>query len=243
MLNKKIMSLALAALTTASLAIPALAEDNTTNTTTVTGAYEEIAIAVTVPTTGTVSINPYGLPVELKKSESSTKTAKVTGQQIVTQPMYISNEGDVALTVGATVTTTAKNFDLVDAKPADTVTDKQAYINLEMVQSANKSLSDDTAKDKIIDEYATDSTWTSATQLTLSSDDVTKEDMATLAASKVSGSGSDKTVTYNVGSIVLFRLAGNVVTKPDTAWTTSDSLTAKIAFTFTPATTTATAEA
>jgi hypothetical protein len=245
---KKIGSVALAGVMAASLSIPAFAATETTadpNTTVVSGAYKDVAIAVTVPTTGTAQINPYGLPVEFTKSESSTKAAKVSGEQIVTQPLYISNEGDVALDINATVTTTAKGVELVtDKSTLAKSTDKQAYVELQMVQSANKSLADDTAKDKVIDECAAAATWTADTVGKLvidpESDDNTSDTaLATLAASKVTGSGSDAVVTYNAGSIVLFRLAGEVVTKPDTAWATTDTFTSTIAFTFTPATTTA----
>jgi hypothetical protein len=237
------MSLSLAALTAASMAIPAFADDEpqtTTpaNTTVVTAAYEEVSIAVTVPTTGTAQINPYGLPVEFKKSASSTKAAKVTGQQIVTQPLYITNEGDVALDIAASVTTEAKGDASISGKAlTGKETTKSVYAYLQMVQSANKTL-DDTGKDKIIDECASDSTWTAegVTKLDLDgSKAASKEKMATLAASKVTTTDGKSTVTYNAGSIVLYRLAGDVVTKPSDDWATTDGFTATIAFTFTPA--------
>jgi hypothetical protein len=243
---KKIGSVALAGVMAASLSIPAFAAaDTKTNTETkVTGAYQEIAIAVTVPATGTAQINPYGLPVEFTKSESSTKTTKVSGQQIVTQPLYISNEGDVALDISASVTTgVTGDATIATAALEGTETTKSIYAYLQMVPSANKTL-DDTGKDKIIEEFAADATWTTdkVGKLVLPKEDtdaVTADKLATLAASKVTGTGSDATVTYNVGSIVLFRVAGNVVTKPEDDWTAKDGFTATIAYTFTPATTTA----
>jgi hypothetical protein len=202
---------------------------------------------VTVPETGTAQINPYGLPVEYKNLSSSTsKTAKVSGQQIVTQPLYISNDGDVALSVGATVTTTAKGVEIITKK--DDIaksTEKQAYVELQMAKSALKSLADDAAKDKITAEYATDATWSSASKLTLSTDDAVSNPsdtpLATLVASKVTTTTNDDnttttTVTYSEGSIWLFRLSGSVVTAPETAWSTNDNFTATIAFTFTPTT-------
>jgi hypothetical protein len=232
--GKKALSLAMASAMVASMAIPAFA-DSTNTSTTVSGAYQEVPISVTVPQTGTVQINPYGLPVEYTKSANSTKAAKVSGQQIVTQPLYISNEGDVALDISVSVTTTVTGPTLVTSKPADNETDKKVYLNLEMKQSANKSL-DETGKDKIIDEFAADATWTDAASLNLvaGATPAAKDNMATLAAAKVTGTGSDKVVTYNAGSIVLFRLAGNVTTKPTTAWATTDTISSVIAFTFTP---------
>jgi hypothetical protein len=245
MFNKKLVSMVLAGAMVASLSVPAFAEETKTNTETkVTGTYSEIAISVTVPTTGTAQINPYGLPVEFKKSESSTKTTKASGQQIVTQPLYISNEGDVALDIAASVTTgVTGDATISTTELTGKETTKSIYAYLQMVQSANKTL-DDTGKDKIIEEFAADATWTTdkVGKLVLPKEDTdaaTAEKLATLAASKVTGSGSEATVTYNVGSIVLFRVAGNVVTKPEDDWTTKDGFTATIAFTFTPSATVA----
>jgi hypothetical protein len=239
---KKIGSVALAGAMAASLSIPALADTQPANSTVVTGAYQDIAIAVTVPESGTAQINPYGLPVKFTKSASSTKAAQVTGEQIVTQPLAIYNEGDVALDVAASVTTTATN-DVTISKTAITekTTGKAIYAYLQMVQSANKTL-DEAGKDKIIDEYATSDTWAAdgVSKLVLdSAKEASQEKMVTLAASKVTtttdAQGKEtSTVTYNAGSIALYRLAGEVVTKPSDAWTTSDGFTATVAFTFTP---------
>jgi hypothetical protein len=194
-----------------------------------------------VPETGTAQINPYGLPVELTKSASSTKTAKVTGQQIVTQPLYISNDGDVALDVSASVTTTATGVGITTDKIEDTEDEKKVNVSLQMVLSANKSLADDTAKDKIIDECAADATWTASgvksLQLPVEKEDAVTGKLVTLAASKV---GTDGTVSYNVGSIALYRLSGTVTTAPEKDWADTDKFTATIAFTFTPAATTTT---
>jgi hypothetical protein len=244
---KKIGSVALAGVMAASLSIPAFAAADTTNTTTkIDGKYEEIPIAVTVPKTGTAQINPYGLPVEFKNlSADTTKVAKVSGQQIVTQPLYISNDGDVALSVGATVTTTAKGLEIVSSK--DTIaksTEKQAYVELQLAPSAQTTLDTDAAKDKVTAEYATDTIWANASALALSTDDaVSKKGLATLAASKVTTTQDDEgkdvtTIKYAAGGICLIRLAGEVVTEPETAWSTNDSFSSTIAFTFTPTTTT-----
>jgi hypothetical protein len=236
-----------------SLAIPAFAGDDDedtqatqpANSTVVTGAYQDIAIAVTVPESGTAQINPYGLPVKFTKSASSTKAAQVTGEQIVTQPLAIYNEGDVALDVAASVTTTATDNVTITAKAlTGKETDKTVYAYLQMVPSSAKT-KDDTGKDKIADECASSDTWAAegVTQLVLKAPDdgaATQEKMATLAASKVTTTTDETTkketttVTYSAGSIVLYRLAGNVTQKPDTAWTTDDGFTATIAFTFTP---------
>jgi hypothetical protein len=252
MLNKRITSLALAALTTAALAAPAFAANQTVVTTT----YAEIPISVTVPTTGTAQINPYGLPVEVKKTTSGATAAKISGHQITTQPLYITNNGDTDLSIGATVTTAVKSgstMEIVATAPGSTETSKQAQVYLEVMASKQTSAAatlTSEEKDKLIDEaaawkevaYSKDSP--AATQLLLSTDDaVTKSGMVTIKGMKetstTEGSGDTaKTVTvrtYQEGSIVQFRLDGKVTESPDEAWTTKDGFTATIAFTFKPA--------
>jgi hypothetical protein len=243
MLNKRIMSLSLAALTTAALAAPAFAA----NETKVTTVYKDITISVTVPGTGDAQINPYGLPVEATKNKSGADPAKISGHQITTQPLYITNDGDIDLSIGATVTTTittGSNMEIVATAPTSKTTDKQAFVYLELTPStktgATTTLTDD-EKDALIDEAAEwkKSTYssTSKTQLLLSTDDpVSKSGMATIKA--VTVDSSTKAKSYGAGSIVQFRLDGTVTEEPEEAWSTKDGFTANIAFTFKPASST-----
>jgi hypothetical protein len=266
MLNKRIMSLTLAALTTAAMAAPAFAAS--ANSTVITGTYADVPIAVTVPATGTVTINPYKLPIDVTKSDGTTK-AQISGEQITTVPLAIKNDGTVALDVGATVTTTngkssgitLTNKSTVPASGETASTDKNAFVYLEVVSITADS--NDTAKavvtdesvtdatqqanklsDAIIDACADDETWGEYkasksgaypdNMLVLSTDDpVSASNLGTLAAAKTAKTENAAAV-YDVGSIALFRLAGDCITAPDEAWSTKDTFTATIAFTFTP---------
>jgi hypothetical protein len=245
-LTKRITSLALAGALAASLAVPAFAASNTTN---VNGSYKEITIAVTVPSTGTVYINPYGLPISVEQSDNST--VKIEGQQIASLPMYISNDGDTKLTVGATVSAklgTKAAFELLSAAPKDTSKSKQAFVWFEMKAASNTALGDsitpvdgkltlkDSMKDAINKECADWSkatvSYSSGSAVVVTTDSKSGKNLATLEAADVDATTGK--VTYKPGSFALFRLAGQVVQEPDTAWSTSDSFTTTIAFTFTP---------
>jgi hypothetical protein len=247
--GKKIMSLAMASAMIASMAVPAFAEDKTE----VTVTYKDVPIAVTVPSDTTSAwINPYGLPMSVTTTGSKTES-KITGQQIVTTPMAITNDGDVALSVGAKVVTTPTGLTIVSKAPTAKTTDKQAFVQLQMVASTatgDKTNKANAIEDTIFSESATASTWANATSLTLVAKTTenpdaaaTADNMATLAASKVTKGtgGTADTIEYQAGSVVLVRLTGTVTQDPTTAWTTSDTFTSVITYTFKPASTNATA--
>jgi hypothetical protein len=233
--GKKVLSLAMATAMAATMAAPAFAD------TVITATYEDIDIAVDVPDTGTVTINPYGMPVYFDKSDKTQ--AKVVGQQIVTAPMALKNQGDVKLKVSAKVTTTnGKNSAIVfsSSDPVEaTDTTKKAHVVLQIASIATAiGTEGNSLNDLIITGYTTDSTWSSATakQVTLdTAAAASSSDMVTLAASTV---GTDGTVTYTANSIAGVRLTGKVLTSPTEAWTTKDSFTATVAYTFVPDTTT-----
>jgi hypothetical protein len=197
---KKIGSLALAGVMAFSLAIPAFASDDsgekkedessssTTETTETTGTnttteiettYQEIPIAVTVPTTGAAQINPYGLPVEVKDGDDVI--AEITGQQITTAPLYITNNGNIALSVGATVTAETKgSVNLVTSaivtsgKSANTGKDIYAYLQMAKVADVKDVVVTDAATDLTtpVATVCADSTaWSSTNNLVLNPDE------------------------------------------------------------------------
>jgi hypothetical protein len=263
---KKIGSLALAGVMAFSLAIPAFASDDsgekkedessssTTETTETTGTnttteiettYQEIPIAVTVPTTGAAQINPYGLPVEVKDGDDVI--AEITGQQITTAPLYITNNGNIALSVGATVTAETKgSVNLVTSaivtsgKSANTGKDIYAYLQMAKVADVKDVVVTDAATDLTtpVATVCADSTaWSSTNNLVLNPDEeVSKSGIITLGV-QGEKTNDDKTISSTYGeSVVAFRLAGSCVTAPaDDEWNEEDGFTATIAFTFTPA--------
>jgi hypothetical protein len=278
--HKKLLSLVMAGAMATTLMVPAFASTANTadstassglsaaattsgNTSTdVTGNYVAIPINVSVPSSAKAQINPYGLPVTIDAVATGGSDSTISGWQIVSQPMYITNEGTVALKVSASVTAKVTGSktgtaEMVATAPTDKTTDKQIYAQLQMVANSaaltgytGTSTSDwktaltDADKDLLNAAFATDSTWNSASSLTLSTDEAqSKADMVTLAKVKDPTYETDGTTVktpaaYDKGSVALFRIAGNVTEDPEVAWTTADGFTATIAFTFKPSTTT-----
>jgi hypothetical protein len=256
--GKKVLSLALASAMSASLMAPAFAADG--NTTEVSATYQDVKIAVTVPSTGEVYINPYGLPVEIGTG-SNGAVKSTAGDQIVTKPLYIANDGaDTDLEVGVSVTTTLGKgtMSLATAAIADkaTETKKTAFVYFEIAKDTTLSGEKGTAVTdaKIVDAYKA-VTWqqaygdTNKTQLLLKagatqtqSDTSIALTKATAAATEAKGNVGDNDyqaatpVKYAAGSIAFFRLAGTVAQAPKDAWTEKDTFTTTIAFTFVPKT-------
>jgi hypothetical protein len=247
MLNKKIMSAAMATLMAASAIAPAFAaegesgESTTNRSLKVEGTYQAVDIAVVVPATGTVIINPYALPVEIGK-DADDNPLKVSGQ-IVTKPMAIKNQSEVALDINVSTTATVKgNLTLATAAVTPATETKNSafvYLAIEPTTLAGEKDADAVGDGAIAAAYK-DQTWTeygadtaNVLALKASTTAVTKSGMGTLTAAKMDE--SDGTFSaYDEGSIAFVGLTGNCAQSPKTAWTTKDGLTANIAFTFTP---------
>lgn len=253
---KKLAALGLSAALSLSLASPAFAASNTT--TKITGTYQEIPIAVTVPTTGTATINPYGLPVKVQSTNTTgdkKDLLSINGQKITTMPMAIYSKTEVGLLVSATVTGEIKgeNLKLATAAIPDGTTTNTALIYLETKASklleANLAVADSTTKvgpfegwNTTSDAAVTDvteeiTTWGASTY---SADARNQIIVSTSAKSKsgigyLTGTGTDDD-DLKAGGAMWFRLAGDVVSAPKTAWTKSDGVSVTVAFTFAPAT-------
>lgn len=243
---KRFASVAMAGAMALSLMAPAFATDPPANTTVVSGTYEEIPISVAVPTTGTASINPYGLPVTITKPDE--KTVDLVGQKITTQPLSIRNQGTTALNVGATLAVLPKG-EVSIAAAADT--DKAIKVDLEVVglNEAALAVASDNAKleSAIIDRFANKDTWNDAATLAApvaaaNATSVTPAEsdpdapLARLGEAVVKGD----VITYNADSIALFRLNGDCAQSPKTSgtanpWEAADGFEATIVFKFTPA--------
>ena len=234
--KNRVLSGALAGALAVTMAVPAFA-----TSTVIEGTYEEPTIAVTLPDTGEALINPYGMPVEL--NPSATTPSSIVGAQIVTKPLAIVNNSAVDLKVSATVTATAKgDLRLATSKPSSSDTTKSAYVYLQMTNSTLDANNASTGADAIagmgLDDVAAavaaweQKAYTSATDLLLSGTAAaTKNDMLVLKASDTT---TGSTPAAEVGSVGLFRLAGQVVASPRDAWAEADGFTATVAFSFRP---------
>lgn len=247
---KKFVALVLAGVMSLSLTVTAFAaegeeESGPKNTVVISGSYAESDIAVVVPTTGRVVINPYGLGVSVK--DSSDKEYNLTGQ-VMTEPMAIKNQSALTLDVGATVVatlptetgamklqaTSTKGTPDKDENAEDYVapaTAKVAFVQLE-VATTNLSGADGDVADKIIEAYSKSTTWASAGRLTVGIKPATSEEkLVTLTGATVSDGEFN---SYKSGSIAVFRLSGDCVTTPRTPWTEADTFEVTVVFSFTP---------
>lgn len=247
-----------------SMAVPAFAADNTpAGQVTITGSYEDIPISVSVPTTGTAQINPYGLPVDFTLSDTITKLS-ISGEQITTAPLSIRNQGATKLSVNATLAVDTSGTDNgVSVKKAALVagTDKGKAINLALqvaglndTKYAVSSL-DTTLEDNIIKAFADSATWTNAKSLdaentaagTALADAAVAKSASALAVLGAATEGAGGLVTYGKDSIAVFRLTGKLNESPtkaatapatgdvDDPWVAADKFSATVVFKFKPA--------
>lgn len=240
-MKSRILSGIMAGVLAVSMAVPAFATSTTpVNTSTnITGSYEEIPIEVTVPQTGTAQINPYGLPIELASGD------KIVGEQIVTHPLYVVNDGEVALAVTASVTGTAKgDLKFVASAPTDSDIYKSAFVYLQMKSSAldnsNRASNSADPADVISGYDAADASaeyaawkqdYNADKDLVLVNEKAVEKANMVILDGKQEVSGN---MEYVAGSAAMVRLAGKVTESPRDAWSDRDGFTAAVAFTFKP---------
>lgn len=201
MKKNKLFTLVLAGVMALSMAVPAFAEEVN-----ITGSTQAPTISITVPTEGTVVINPYRMTVEVEEEEVTDK--------IISAVQYIVNESDVAVSVSATVTgTVAGEAVLATAALKGTETTKSVFMYLEVAEAT----ADDGTGDP---EWAT--AYDKATHVIVNAKGTTLSNILTLDA-------GDEDPTY-----AAFHLAGDVASAPATAWTDADTVSVKIVFTFNP---------
>lgn len=226
-------------------AIPALAVGRST---TITGEYEDVEIAVSVPSTISATLNPYGLPVKVFADDTTTEIATLkTPGQVATQPIVGANLSDIKLSVGASVTATPSGGFSFAQKKED-VKNKAGMVWLQM-QQVKKDLAYQTTPDtetavcgftgtnvvtqmnswKLPTKYsATDK---ASLLITSAATGSSKEAMCTLLPIK-NGAPDPK------GGCFMARLVGDIVKKqsdPDNDWDVQDGFTLTITWTFEPA--------
>lgn len=171
-------------------------------------------IRVSIPTSGSVYLNPFELPVSIDgRSEE---------RQIVSSLGQIANESDVALDVDVTVTgavTSGSTMSLADSPTGGVGSIKSAFVYFEIHQTdgLDYDLVDwDAEFDAVKHIVVTDGVPT------------TKRGIMTLPAMTKDGEVAP-------GGYALFRLSGDAVKYPeDDAWTSADGIVVTVAFTFTP---------
>ena len=256
---KRFGSIVMAGALALSLTAPAFADDAPAGQVVISGTYQDIPISVSVPSTGTAQINPYGLPVNFALSDTITNVS-VSGQQITSVPLSIRNEGTSKLSVNATLAVDTSGTDNgVSVKKADlTTSEKGKEINLALQVAGlndNKyavSSLDTDLDDNIIKAFADDATWANAKSLkaedtaagTALADATVAKSASALA---VLGAATEETgglITYGKDSIAVFRLTGKLNESPvktvsgsdvDDPWVATDKFSATVVFKFKPA--------
>lgn len=225
---KRFASTVLAGTMALSLAVPAMAEDQTT---VITATYADTDLEVTVPATAAATINPYGLPVTLEDA-----TTVLSGQPItIATPLMIENQSSVALKVGANVKAEVTTGMTLEAAATGVAGDpaKKLHVNFQAFETSIGGA--DTQ-----DPTKTNPAWAALKD----ADAVLTATLAdsTTAANGVDAGGSKDLVLREgkdglsqAGGVAFVRLSGVVAKKPTTAWATTDKLTTTITYSFEPA--------
>lgn len=217
----KLKNLACAALAGAlalSLSAPAFASEELTQGTEFEGTMNVPTISITVPESGSVVLNPYKLSYTPAGGTAST-------DQIISATNHIKNESNVALNVSATVTgklptgkkdvTFATSTTQNASKP---LTTNSIFMYFEIGPSTDGS-SDASWPEGYVAKPTADQ---EVKQILVKNGATTVNNMLTMEA-------GDAAATY-----AAYRLTGDVVGAPTRAWADDDSVSATVAFTFTP---------
>lgn len=205
--------LALAMLFSAQPATAA-AETGNIRSTTITANCKVPSISVTVPTSGTVYLNPLKLKVNVDGEDRY--------EQVLSKTCFIANKGEIPLQVDVSVTgTLSEGSDMTLASSStkgSASKSKLAFIYFEM-QLADEYDSDLVQWDEAYDE---------SKHIVVSDGETkTKKNVLTLGAKPING-------TEVKGGYGAFRLTGDAIVAPESEWRSIDGLMVEVAFTFTP---------
>lgn len=226
---KRFASTTMAGVMALSLAVPAMAVDQST---VITATYAETTLDVTVPANTNATINPYGLPVTMEDAKTVLSGQPIT----IPTPLMIENKSAVALKVGASVKTEATTGMTLEtaATGVDAKTTKSLYVEFQAFEAAG-----------IDGTTAADITKTNPAWAALKDEKAVLKAVLATGASAVNATpvvtGTDlvlregKDGLAQAGGVAYVRLSGVVAKKPATAWATTDKLTATITYSFEPA--------
>ena len=225
---KRFASTTMAGVMALSLAVPAMAVDQST---VITATYAETTLDVTVPANTNATINPYGLPVTMEDAKTVLSGQPIT----IPTPLMIENKSAVALKVGASVKTeVTAGITVEDASGKAGVaggTAKAIYAEFQAFEAAG-----------INGTTVEDITKTNPAWAALKDDEAVLTAVLDSAATVNAAAAGDDLVLREgkdglaqAGGVAFVRLSGVVAKKPTTAWATTDKLTATITYSFEPA--------
>ena len=244
---RKLASICLAAVMALSLAVPAFAAayaDDKGGDVTVTGTTKTPAIKVTVPTSAAVTVNPYGMTVNMATTVAGDNNSALTEKetaQIISPTYYALNYTDAnvkvkisALGVLPTPSSTSNgetNAAVFSEKPLagqKGVTTKSIFMYLD---TAIASKSGEKIAWPGFTGKATDSQVVIAADTTSGAGPFpTIKNEYVLAAGSWDSSGSTGTLAKN-GGVLAFKLDGDANGNPTDAWDGDDVANVTITFT------------
>ena len=269
---KKLISMALATVMAASLACTAFATSSLTRTSNLAGKYNAPTINVTIPTSGAVVLNPYKLSYTVKAADGDTP-AVTANDFIVFDEAKIVNKSNVAVEISAVVTGKPTNITLEkasvkktndDGTIGDAKTTKSAYMYVWFANAT--ATADEDGNVTVTPTYPTKTTGEG-------DDAVTVDDPAFTAVAAADGTDArdidailiQSTASKNIPVLKLaaptvfgedgvtvtdanatygaFKITGDIVSKPATAYDAKDKVDVTIAWTITPLLTEAEEEA
>lgn len=239
MKTKKIVSLILALVMSLALCVPAFAATPANpgeKTVDMAGAIREPIISVDVNTTGNALVlNPYELKYVITPADATATPAVAevsSTAAIVNKTAYIQNFSETNVSVGATFTatldtTTNKDVKLLTAPATKASTTKDIFLFFDI-----KAVD---AKDEAV-------TWgeydkAAATQLAYSAKGTTKANLVVLAKAATPADAATPTNTPAVAAakgVAAFHIGGTANGQASALWTTDDTVSASVVFTFTP---------
>ena len=180
--------------------------------TTIEGEVSAPTIKVTVPTSGAVAINPYGMEYTVDGLDEAAT------DKIISPVHVIKNESDVAISIDVSIVGTPAHDEVLLATGAlkGTETTKSVFMYFEIVE---------------IDAEDADPVWADFNSKSTNQVVVGTESKP---AVKVGVHKMDAAASEDAPTFAAFHLAGDVASKSAKPWTDADTVSVVIAFTFNP---------
>lgn len=234
MKSKRIASLILAVVMVMALAVPAFADDSAEME--VTGTTTPVTINVTVPTSDSITLNPYGISVGGKNDQVIYTDNKIENTTAVPVQVSMTVTGSIPQGSKAAFATAPIKFTELTTKTLDTK--KEAFLALQ-IQAIQNASSVSSAKWAKLDDYIDSQQEGSKAKFDLTKvEDYNYWGTTVIVGAKAVTAANVVTLAAATkdGTAAAIRLFGDVAGNSSTVWTEDDTVAVKIAFTFLPVT-------
>lgn len=217
-MKKKLFSMILAIAMLASLAMPAFAGSSTSSgnrqeSLTYTATTNIPAVTVTMPTTNTLTLNPYGMTVSISNAEHT--------EQIISPVQYITNKTAAAMKVAVKATATVAGNAILSAKPC---TGKETTLNAFVMAELQE-----------VSANTDEPTWIAdMDDATTINEKCYPQIIPTAEGKTAPGILSVSAASSTTANYIALKIMGNLAGNPTGGWTAADKVDVKLEFTFTP---------